>query len=272
MKIIKILVISGSPKSNGNTLKVVQKVEKEIMKFDENNKFEYINLNDINLGLCKGCYMCLSVGQEKCPLKDDQKLIENKMDEAEALIFTSPVYVANVSGLFKNFLDRFAYICHRPRYHGKKAMIVSSTGAIGDGIVNIIMKVSVETWGFSVVSKLGAVISTDISEESKKKQNLDNQNKIVKAARKFYNSILLKEKPSANFTKLLAFNIQKASFKYADPKKADFIYWSNKCWLKKDTKYYTEVKINPIKYIIVKVIAFVQLRSYPKGKFLNDID
>lgn len=268
---IRILVINGSPRSNGNTLKITQSVEQKMKEIDSSVEFKYIHLSKIDLQTCKGCYRCLAEGQDKCPIKDDQKKIEGKMDWADALIFSTPVYVANVSWIFKNFLDRFAYICHRPRYHGKKAMVVCSTGSVASGVVNIILKFSVETWGFEVVSKVGAIVSPAISENDRIEQKNKNEKKAGEAAEKFYRALRDRRRPSAKFVKLCTFNMQKRSFRYADPEKSDFIFWKTKGWLERGTGYYTDAKVNPIKNLLAKIFAVIELKKYPRGRFLNEI-
>ena len=125
-------------------------------QLNPHTEFDWVFLSKEKLELCKGCYRCLELGEDHCSIKDSRALIEQKMHGADGIIFTSPVYVANVSPLFKNFVDRFAYVCHRPRFHNKKAMVVCTTGSVAAGIVNILMTIMLETWGFTVVHKVGA--------------------------------------------------------------------------------------------------------------------
>lgn len=111
---MKILVIIGSLRK-ANTYHTVQEVE-QVHKKIADCEYEYIFLQDINFGLCKGCFTCISKGEEQCPLKDDRDWIIRKIEASDGVILASPNYVANVSWLMKNYIDRFAYICHRPKY------------------------------------------------------------------------------------------------------------------------------------------------------------
>lgn len=61
-----------------------------------------------------------------------------------------PVYVLNMSGLLKNFTDRFAYVCHIPRFHGKKAWIVCSTGSLGAKLVCKLSSMASISWAFEI--------------------------------------------------------------------------------------------------------------------------
>jgi hypothetical protein len=66
----KIIVISGSPRKNGDTSKVVKQIVEQ-MSSKADIQFEYIFLREQNLEFCKGCMQCMSKGEEKCPIKDD---------------------------------------------------------------------------------------------------------------------------------------------------------------------------------------------------------
>ena len=179
---MKILLINGSPRKTSTTFRVVQQIANVMREGDFPVEFDEVHLCEMNLRMCRGCYQCLSGDESMCPLQDDRALLEKKMTEADAVIFSSPVYVANVSALFKNFVDRFAYCCHRPRFHGKSAMVVSSAGSDGAGIVNILMTMMIETWGFDVVKRLGVNLDPNLSVEAKTRQWKINELKAHKAA------------------------------------------------------------------------------------------
>jgi multimeric flavodoxin WrbA len=50
------------------------------------------------------------------------------MMNADGIIFVSPAYANNVTGLMKNFIDRFAYVGHRPNFFNQCPMLVATTG------------------------------------------------------------------------------------------------------------------------------------------------
>ncbi|MBD3255313.1 MAG: hypothetical protein GF383_09485 [Candidatus Lokiarchaeota archaeon] len=43
----------------------------------------------------------LSKGEDKCPLKDDREIISKKLDDADGVIFATPVYSMRISYLLK---------------------------------------------------------------------------------------------------------------------------------------------------------------------------
>jgi multimeric flavodoxin WrbA len=94
----KILLISGSPRE-GNTEHLLRRISEKLK-----NENEMIYLKDKSIGHCRGCLACHSV--DDCIIKDDMTEIRKKMSEAEAIIMATPNYFGNVTGLFKDFVDR----------------------------------------------------------------------------------------------------------------------------------------------------------------------
>lgn len=238
---MKILVIMGSPQK-GNTYRATKKIE-EFMQSMGNVQFEYLMLKDANLSQCRGCFVCFLKGEEYCPCKDDAPLIEQKMHAADGVIFASPVYGMNVSGLMKLFVDRLSYIFHRPRFFEKKALLLSTTGALGLKEVLNYLKLVASIWGFEVSSSIGLVTPPVSVPE---KHNHENKRKLEKAAFEFYNS-LQKKRHTPTLKDILVFRAQKASFdELGLSSPADYTYWKEKGWLNPKAKYYVNVPVNPV--------------------------
>lgn len=254
--IMKILTIIGSPKGKGNTYNVTKKVEEEITKLDKTVEFEYLILKDTNLETCRGCFQCLEKGELYCSINDNCQQIEAKMKEVDGVIFATPVYVYNVSWIMKNFIDRFAYICHRPRFHGKRSMIIATTGAVGLKFVLSILAFEVGTWGFTVEQRLGVICPPGkILDDEKQKLIQNTQKNIIKASKVFYNSLIGTRPPKPGLIGLISFNLQKHAFSSAEKDSADYQYWKNKGWLEKSTEYYYNVKINAFKRVLSRFIV-----------------
>lgn len=148
-------------------------------------EFEYVFLKDVRLGQCLGCQACFDKGEDKCPLKDDRAMLEEKIHNADGVIFASPTYESNVSGLMKNFFDRLGYVCHRPRFF-KSALVLTTSGVgLGANIMMIPFKLAPQSWGFRVTSL--CVMTNGISELNPPQYKTDK--KIDRAAKKFYRSV-----------------------------------------------------------------------------------
>lgn len=153
---MQVLVIIGSPRK-GNSYQVAQQIERLLTQMQE-VQCEYVFLTEVNLQPCRGCYQCMARGEEQCPLQDERATLVHKMQRADGVIFVSPVYTANVTGLMKNFMDRIAYNAHRPAFVGKPAMLVTTSA--GPGTKDTLKALSWFQYpGFEIVSQIGLVVS-----------------------------------------------------------------------------------------------------------------
>ncbi len=239
---MKVLVIMGSPRK-GNTYRAVRKIE-EVMRSKGDVEFEYLMLKDVNLSQCCGCFSCFEKGEEHCPFKDDAPLIEQKMHDADGVIFATPVYGMGVSAQMKTFIDRLSYIFHRPRFFDKKALLLSTAGASGLKDILDHLQVVAGIWGFEVVQRVG-IIASPIPRS--KKKELAEEQKLRKAAIIFYDALLKKGRHSPGFREVMIFRAQKTSFgELAESLPADHAYWKEQGWLKPQAKYYVDVPVNPL--------------------------
>src|SRR5512135_1197766 len=124
---MKIVVSMGSPRK-GNTFRSCEEFRNHLQAVCP-EEFEYIWLKDAHIEPCTGCFTCFPHGEDRCPHRsDDVRTIRQKMLDADAVIFASPVYSWNVPGQLKTFIDRISYTGHRPEFFGKKAFILVTTG------------------------------------------------------------------------------------------------------------------------------------------------
>ncbi len=248
---MKILTIIGSPRKRGNSFQAAKNLE-NMMKKKGNYEFEYLFLKDAHLEACKGCFNCVSRGIEFCPLKDDREMIQERMEKADGLVMVSPVYVMNVTALMKNFIDRLAYLCHRPAYHRKKALVLSTTGGIGAKETLNYMETIVESWGYKVNGKCGLITAPWPPTSNLKKKNT---NLLEKSATKFDESLksIFKENDGSmkvGFKDYMGFRIfQTVSENVKEYMPADYQFYSGK-------EYYQPAKIG----ILTKILTAIMLK------------
>lgn len=246
----KILAIVGSPKGKaGNGYRAIQCIENEMSKLGP-VEFTYLPLNKVDLKPCLGCFACVSKGENLCPLEDDRGKIESLIEAHDGIILSSPGYVQNVSGLMKNFIDRFAYTHHRPKYFEKKVLLVANGGA---GLDKTLSGLSLALGGPKVVGKL-AVLSPPWPLKDKAKSKNEKNTRV--AAAKFYQSLKGSDLPTPSLTDLLMFKFFKATSKECQTwLPADYEFYS------KLEGYYFPTKINPVKSGlasgIVKLVTFI---------------
>jgi putative NADPH-quinone reductase/putative sterol carrier protein len=69
-------------------------------------EIEYVKLKDMKINPCTGCYTCWTKTPGECIFKDDMTDLRLKLRNADLIVFASPLYIFNVTGIMKNFLDR----------------------------------------------------------------------------------------------------------------------------------------------------------------------
>lgn len=98
----KVLIISSSPRKNGNSAALAGQFAKGAA--DAGNEVELIYVEDIKPEFCKGCLYCQT--HENCIIRDNMKNVLARVQNADVLVFATPVYYYSVSGQLKTFLDR----------------------------------------------------------------------------------------------------------------------------------------------------------------------
>jgi multimeric flavodoxin WrbA len=101
----KKIIILGSSRKNGNTTKIVDEISKE-------HGIEVINLSDFNISY----YDYESKNRED----DFFPLIKGIIENYDTLIFATPVYWYNMSGIMKVFFDRFSDLIRIEKETGRK--------------------------------------------------------------------------------------------------------------------------------------------------------
>lgn len=102
-KKMKILVLTGSPRKNGNSNTLAQhfidgatSAGHEVSRFDAALK---------NVHPCIGCNRCGMDGP--CVFKDDFEFVREHIIPAEVVVFATPMYYFGISAQLKAVIDRF---------------------------------------------------------------------------------------------------------------------------------------------------------------------
>ena len=65
-----------------------------------------VDIARLNIGPCRACMGCRKSKDGRCILHDDMSQFYPMVEEANVIIFTSPVYWFNLCGQIKQFIDR----------------------------------------------------------------------------------------------------------------------------------------------------------------------
>ena len=102
---MKVLLLNGSPKANGNTALALK--EMETIFLQEGIKVETVQVGDKEIHGCISCYGCGKAG--KCVFDDLVNEVADKLREADGLVVGSPVYFASPNGTLLALLDRLFF-------------------------------------------------------------------------------------------------------------------------------------------------------------------
>ena len=104
---MKVLLINGSPKENGNTFHVLSEVAKTLNSEDIDT--EIISIGKVAVQGCIACGMCGRTG--KCTFNDDlyYRVLRAVKDGIDGLVIGSPVYFGGPNGSLCALLDRVFY-------------------------------------------------------------------------------------------------------------------------------------------------------------------
>lgn len=111
---MKILAINGSYRGkSGYSQYLIEKIFEGATHAGA--ECETVTLSELDIKRCTGCFTCQKNGRYlKCMFdgKDEVKEVYNKMRCADIIIFATPVYVFNMSGLLINLLNRYPSTCN----------------------------------------------------------------------------------------------------------------------------------------------------------------
>jgi len=106
---MKIIIINGSPRTNGATGQILLKIKENLEEIDSDVEIDYVDLAKMNLKFCKGCASCYNTGN--CYINDDGlEELSQQLNDCDGVIFGSPNYATNVSGEFKVLIDRGHFV------------------------------------------------------------------------------------------------------------------------------------------------------------------
>lgn len=102
---MKVLMINGSPRAEGNTYIALHEMEKVFV--EEGIQTEIIQVGNKDIRGCIACGSC--AGNGKCVFDDMVNETAPKFEECDGLVIASPVYYASANATLIAFLDRLFY-------------------------------------------------------------------------------------------------------------------------------------------------------------------
>ena len=102
---MKVLMINGSPRPDGNTSIALAEMEKTLA--EEGVEVETVQVGNKDIRGCIACSKCAELG--KCVFDDLVNEVAPKLAEADGLVVGTPVYYGSANATPIAFLDRLFY-------------------------------------------------------------------------------------------------------------------------------------------------------------------
>lgn len=175
---MKVLVISGSRNPEGQTARAANAFLEGVGS--AGGQGELVFLPQMKIERCRQCEddgwgICRSEG--RCVIEDDFASVVDRVKDADAVVFATPVYFSDLSESLRAFLDRLRRTCihdaGRERIEGKGAVGICIAGGGGGGApaCTVSLERVLRTCGFEVVDLIPV-----------RRQNLDMKLNVLRAA------------------------------------------------------------------------------------------
>lgn len=132
---MKICILAGSPRKNGNTMSLV-KVFMQSME-EAGHQCEIFSLYDKDIRPCTACRCCQTDWTAPhCAQEDDCDFLFEEIAASDLLIFASPIYSFYCTPPMKALLDRLVYAMNKyygaekgpSLWEGKKVALITTCG------------------------------------------------------------------------------------------------------------------------------------------------
>lgn len=119
----KIVVITGSPRKNGNSLAMTDAFIRAAK--EKGHTVARFDAAMMKIGGCHACETCYKTGKA-CSFDDDFNTIAPAILEADAVVFAMPVYWYSIPAQIKGVIDRlFSFVVGGRDIAGKECAVIA---------------------------------------------------------------------------------------------------------------------------------------------------
>jgi multimeric flavodoxin WrbA len=107
---MRVIAFNGSPRKKWNTATLLEKALEGAASAGAQTRL--VHLYDIAYTGCVSCFACKTIGGKsygKCAARDSLTPVLREAEEADAMIFGSPLYFGTVSGQMRSFMERLLF-------------------------------------------------------------------------------------------------------------------------------------------------------------------
>ena len=154
-----IVILSGSPRKNGNTDKLVAAFVEGAKSAGKSTVL--FRTADMEIGGCRGCNHCFEENGV-CIQKDEMPQILDAIRKADTIVFASPVYYFNISAQLKLAIDRTYALLSETTTIKRTALLMTcgdENAAVAEGAIAMYNRIC----DYSKWDDTGIVIATGLN-------------------------------------------------------------------------------------------------------------
>lgn len=125
-----IVIVNGSPRSNGNTAWLINTVQTAVTK-SSTHSVQVLRLHEYHIKPCQACEWCMTEYPLSCVQEDDMNTLYPVILNADIIVFASPIYWFHFSAQMKLFIDRL-YALHTDGGHALHGKTFAAIFVYGD--------------------------------------------------------------------------------------------------------------------------------------------
>jgi len=119
----KIVVITGSPRKNGNSFAMTEAFVKAAE--EKGHSVTRFDTSFMNIGFCHDCETCFKTGKA-CSFDDDFNTMAPAILDADAVVFSMPVYWYSFPAQIKGVIDKlFSFVIGGKDIAGKECAVIT---------------------------------------------------------------------------------------------------------------------------------------------------
>ena len=128
---MKTLILNGSPRRNGDTVSLINKLTEQL-----NDEYKIVNAYYSNISACVDCRYCWN--KDGCSINDEMTEIYDYIVDCDNVVIASPIYFSQPTGKLLDVCSRFQTYFAAKYFRNQPLSIKPKKGAIilvggGDG-------------------------------------------------------------------------------------------------------------------------------------------
>ena len=181
---MKIVAFVGSPRKQGNCAFITRRLLDLLEKKGHDTVIHF--LYEKTVKGCIACEACTNQKTEICIHNDDFNLMAADIIKADALVFASPIYMGQISGPMKTFIDRWYTFADEKfairHVQGKRFITITASGAPAEQFAGVTEYLKYWLGEFFKMQPAGNIIAgnlSDIGDAEKCPQLLQDIDKVA---------------------------------------------------------------------------------------------